>query len=320
MARSYQDLLAKAREQVPEVQVADLAARREAGDSPLVIDVREQAEWDEGHIPGSVLIPRGHPREPHRRRRRPGPGDRAELRLRQPVAAGRHHPPRDGLRERVEPGRRLPALEAERPALGRAPARSRPNSARATAATSSSPRWASRASSSCSDSQGAAHRRRRPRLARRLLPGRRRRGHHRPGRRRRGGREQPPAPDHPHHRPRRDAQGRVGEDRDRGAQPRRHGQRAPVPGGQGERARPDRRLRRDHRRRRQLPDALPAQRRRAHDPRPRSSTRASCASRATPRSSCPTRAPATAASSRSRRRPTWRPPAARPACSASSAA
>ena len=37
MARSYQDLLANAREQVPEVQVADLAARREAGDPPLVV-------------------------------------------------------------------------------------------------------------------------------------------------------------------------------------------------------------------------------------------------------------------------------------------
>jgi molybdopterin/thiamine biosynthesis adenylyltransferase/rhodanese-related sulfurtransferase len=44
---------------VPEVQVSDLAERREAGDAPLVIDVREQHEWDEGHIPGSILIPRG---------------------------------------------------------------------------------------------------------------------------------------------------------------------------------------------------------------------------------------------------------------------
>jgi molybdopterin/thiamine biosynthesis adenylyltransferase/rhodanese-related sulfurtransferase len=58
MARSYQDLLASARDQVPEVQVADLAARRDAGDAPLVIDVREQHEWDEGHIPGAVHIPR----------------------------------------------------------------------------------------------------------------------------------------------------------------------------------------------------------------------------------------------------------------------
>ena len=60
MARSYQDLLASAREQVPEVQVADLAARRGAGEEPLVIDVREQAEWDEGHIPGAVHITRSY--------------------------------------------------------------------------------------------------------------------------------------------------------------------------------------------------------------------------------------------------------------------
>jgi sulfur-carrier protein adenylyltransferase/sulfurtransferase len=58
MARSYQDLLASAREQVPEVQVTDLAERRRSGDDPLVIDVREQAEWDEGHIPGAIHIPR----------------------------------------------------------------------------------------------------------------------------------------------------------------------------------------------------------------------------------------------------------------------
>jgi len=59
MARTYQDLLAKAREQVPELQVDDLAARRDAGDGPLVVDVREQSEWDEGHIPGAVHVPRG---------------------------------------------------------------------------------------------------------------------------------------------------------------------------------------------------------------------------------------------------------------------
>lgn len=58
MAQSYQDLLAAAREHVPEVQVSDLAARIGASDRPVVIDVREQAEWDEGHIPGAVHIPR----------------------------------------------------------------------------------------------------------------------------------------------------------------------------------------------------------------------------------------------------------------------
>lgn len=58
MAQSYQDLLATAREHVPEVQVSDLAERVTANSAPLVIDVREQSEWDEGNIPGSIHIPR----------------------------------------------------------------------------------------------------------------------------------------------------------------------------------------------------------------------------------------------------------------------
>lgn len=58
MAQSYQDLLASARADVPEVQVPELADRIAAGDAPLVIDVREQSEWDEGYIPGAVHIPR----------------------------------------------------------------------------------------------------------------------------------------------------------------------------------------------------------------------------------------------------------------------
>ena len=75
-------------------------------------------------------------------------------------------------------------------------------------------------------------------------------------------------------------------------------------------------LRRDRRRRRQLPHALPAQRRvgAPADPggrRPRSS-----ASRASSRSSSPTRARATAACTRRRRPPSWRRPAAPTACSA----
>jgi molybdopterin/thiamine biosynthesis adenylyltransferase/rhodanese-related sulfurtransferase len=60
MARTYQDLLAQAREQVAEVQVDELAERLKQGNPPLVVDVREQHEWDEGHIPGAVHVPRGH--------------------------------------------------------------------------------------------------------------------------------------------------------------------------------------------------------------------------------------------------------------------
>lgn len=59
MSPSYQDLLAAAREAIPEVEPSDVAPRVEAGDGPLIIDVRETGEWDQGHLPGAIHIPRG---------------------------------------------------------------------------------------------------------------------------------------------------------------------------------------------------------------------------------------------------------------------
>ncbi len=59
MSPSYQDLIAAAREVIPEVEPADVASRVASGDGPLIIDVRETAEWDQGHLPGAVHIPRG---------------------------------------------------------------------------------------------------------------------------------------------------------------------------------------------------------------------------------------------------------------------
>ena len=61
--------------------------------------------------------------------------------------------------------------------------------------------------------QGAAARRRRPRLADRALPRRRRRRHARHRRRRRRRPLEPPAPGHPHDRPRRRAEGRLAPSR-----------------------------------------------------------------------------------------------------------
>ena len=59
MSRTYQDLLAEAREQIPEIDAAGLAESLAGDAPPLVVDVREQSEWDEGFIPGSVHVPRG---------------------------------------------------------------------------------------------------------------------------------------------------------------------------------------------------------------------------------------------------------------------
>jgi molybdopterin/thiamine biosynthesis adenylyltransferase/rhodanese-related sulfurtransferase len=59
MAQTYQDLLAAARTEVPELDVAELAKRLSGDVATVVVDVREQSEWDEGHVPGALHVPRG---------------------------------------------------------------------------------------------------------------------------------------------------------------------------------------------------------------------------------------------------------------------
>src|SRR2546430_11005150 len=52
-------IVAEAREAVPEVTVAQAKDELDQGQVGLLLDVREPAEWDKGHIPGAVLAPRG---------------------------------------------------------------------------------------------------------------------------------------------------------------------------------------------------------------------------------------------------------------------
>jgi molybdopterin/thiamine biosynthesis adenylyltransferase/rhodanese-related sulfurtransferase len=56
---SYRDLLQQTKAEIEEI---DAARTREllTEDEPVLIDVRERGEWDEGHIPGAVHVPRGH--------------------------------------------------------------------------------------------------------------------------------------------------------------------------------------------------------------------------------------------------------------------
>jgi sulfur-carrier protein adenylyltransferase/sulfurtransferase len=51
--------LQQTRSEISEVDATEAKARIESGE-PVVVDVREQDEWDEGHIPGAVHVPRGH--------------------------------------------------------------------------------------------------------------------------------------------------------------------------------------------------------------------------------------------------------------------
>ena len=57
---SYQDLLAELKTQIHEISAADAAARLSSDEPPVLIDVRESDEFDQGAIPGSVHIPRGN--------------------------------------------------------------------------------------------------------------------------------------------------------------------------------------------------------------------------------------------------------------------
>jgi molybdopterin/thiamine biosynthesis adenylyltransferase/rhodanese-related sulfurtransferase len=56
---TYRELLQQTRSEISEIDAPQARERIEAG-VPVVVDVREQSEWDEGHIPGAVHVPRGH--------------------------------------------------------------------------------------------------------------------------------------------------------------------------------------------------------------------------------------------------------------------
>ena len=56
---TYRELLQQVRSEISEVDATEARELIDSG-GPLVLDVREQNEWDEGHIPGAVHVPRGH--------------------------------------------------------------------------------------------------------------------------------------------------------------------------------------------------------------------------------------------------------------------
>jgi molybdopterin/thiamine biosynthesis adenylyltransferase/rhodanese-related sulfurtransferase len=56
---TYRELLQQVRAEIDEIDATNARELIESGE-PLALDVREQSEWDEGHIPGAVHVPRGH--------------------------------------------------------------------------------------------------------------------------------------------------------------------------------------------------------------------------------------------------------------------
>ena len=56
---TYRELLAQAKAEIDEVDAMRTRELIESG-NPVIVDVREQDEWDEGHLPGAIHIPRGN--------------------------------------------------------------------------------------------------------------------------------------------------------------------------------------------------------------------------------------------------------------------
>lgn len=57
--RRYADLVADALTRVREIQPWDLSKLLAAGNKPVLLDVREPAEFAALHIPGAINVPRG---------------------------------------------------------------------------------------------------------------------------------------------------------------------------------------------------------------------------------------------------------------------
>jgi molybdopterin/thiamine biosynthesis adenylyltransferase/rhodanese-related sulfurtransferase len=67
MARTFNDVLTEAKSRIAEASTEEVAALLDASkqiatpaEKPLLIDVREKHEWEEGHIPGAIHVPRGY--------------------------------------------------------------------------------------------------------------------------------------------------------------------------------------------------------------------------------------------------------------------
>jgi glyoxylase-like metal-dependent hydrolase (beta-lactamase superfamily II)/rhodanese-related sulfurtransferase len=57
--KSVAQMLAEATASVPFMSLAELSRRSEVGDQLLILDVRERDAYEQGHIPGARLLPRG---------------------------------------------------------------------------------------------------------------------------------------------------------------------------------------------------------------------------------------------------------------------
>src|SRR5688572_22544260 len=55
----YRDLFRQLKSEIEEIDAVRASELRET-ESPVFVDVRERTEWDEGHVPGAVHVPKSH--------------------------------------------------------------------------------------------------------------------------------------------------------------------------------------------------------------------------------------------------------------------
>ena len=53
------DLIEEARQRIPEVTPAEVIDMHRRGDDAVYLDIREPNEWNLGHLPGAMHMPRG---------------------------------------------------------------------------------------------------------------------------------------------------------------------------------------------------------------------------------------------------------------------
>ena len=54
------ELIRKIREQIHEVDPKDVHELQQNGNGAVIVDVREQHEFEQSHVPGALHVPRGH--------------------------------------------------------------------------------------------------------------------------------------------------------------------------------------------------------------------------------------------------------------------
>ncbi len=57
---SYRELLNQVKGEIEEIDSPAAAGLLDGADPPVFVDVRERDEWEEGHIPGAMHVPRGN--------------------------------------------------------------------------------------------------------------------------------------------------------------------------------------------------------------------------------------------------------------------